>query len=353
MITSVLNYFLQSAHSAPSADNSQPHRFLWDAKKTLRVCYDELRVRNMTFPADNPATILTMGALLENIVQAGAAINCPLKFRIPSGVNSSSDAYFEVDIDMESENVQLNFDLPLFKRHTNRLPFQSQPLPSELLSRIGDLKLSSAHAVVIDKASVITKVARLVKASSEIRFRTREVHEWLGKSLRFDDAHSNFDGLDVNTLDLPLGGKAFLRLISDWSRMKILNQVGAYKILAAIDASPIDKAPALIGIVAPSGFQDILYAGQLMNRIWIELNAQGIAVQPYYVISDQLHRRASGLIPEGLEVQAGTLFDETNKVFQLQAGDFLQMLFRIGYPVKSPVLSKRLPLADVCSFSIN
>jgi hypothetical protein len=86
-----------------------------------------------------------------------------------------------------------------------------------------------------------------------------------------------------------------------------------------------------------------------MNKVWIALNVQGIAVQPYYVLADQLQRRQAYQIPRSLITQADDLCAQTNQLFQLDDGEELAMLFRIGYPTRTPVKSKRLPLDKVCS----
>jgi hypothetical protein len=344
-----LQLILQAAQYAPSADNSQPWRLEWQ-DPTLSVVYDYQRLGDKTFPADNPATIMAMGAVLENIRQAAQALNLALSWKIPSALDPVKPVYFQTQIEQIDENSRVPANLlPLFKRHTNRLPYQSQVLPEALLDLLKNLTVSSARTVVINQPSSIMQVAHWVRLASEIRFRTREVHEWLGKSLRFQTRSPVEEGLDVNTLDLPPGGKAFLQLISSWQRMKILNLLGAYNMLSFIDSKPIKQAPALVAIISPSGFQDTLAAGQLMERIWIDLNVKGVAVHPYYVIADQLYRRQMGSIPPELKNQADTVFEGVRRMFQFESGETLQMLLRVGYPKKTPVLSKRLPVETVCS----
>ena len=345
-----LHLIQQAAHQAPSADNSQPWRLDW-YNSTLSVSYDTARVGHKTFPADSPATLLTMGAVMENINQAVTAVGWPLTWQIPPALPPDQPVYFQALIGQASKMAEVSTDeLPLFKRHTNRLPYRSQVVPEALLNMLKNLTVSTARIIVLDQPQEIKLTAEMVRKASEIRFRTREVIEWFSKCMRFGGHNvAANDGLDVNTLDLPLGGSAFLRLISSWRRMKILNLFGAYKVMSFVDSSPVRDAPALIAIVGPSGFHDILAAGQLMERIWIILNAQDVAVHPYYVLADQLHRRQAGSIPHGLEKQADALFDETRQLFQFGQGEALQMLLRIGYPKKAPVRSKRLPLEAVCS----
>lgn len=350
MLRTIKTFLSQSAHNAPSADNSQPWRLNWQ-DSSLCVSYDTSRVGDKTFPPDNPATLLSIGAVIENIRQAAEAINCPVSFELASNPNTDNPLYFKAIFDQSDNAIELDTqDISLFKRHTNRHPYQAKPISDDVLRVLKNLTLDSSRVIVYEQRSDITQIAKLVRLASEIRFRTQDVHEWLAKSLRFDAiSAASGDGLDLETLDLPPGGKLFLKLISDWRRMTFFNKFYAYKALAFIDSAPIKQAPALIAIVGPQKYADFISSGQLMERIWIELNSQGIAVQPYYVIADQLNRRSTNTVPLELKTVADNVYTEAQQVFELKPDETLHMLFRIGYPKKQPVFSKRLPLEAVCS----
>jgi hypothetical protein len=304
--------------------------------------FDASRVGSYTFPAFSPATVLTMGAVLENICQAASASNCHLDIQIPKALNLDKPLFFKIEIDQSEDLCVFENDFPLFKRHTNRFPFQKSKIPSDVIEVLKKLTQGSARVIVFDNVNQIQEISLLVKNASKIRFRTRELHEWLAKSFRFDSSAD--DGLDLATLDLPPGGKYLLQLISSWKRMQLLNKIGAYKLLAKIDAGPIGDAPALVAIISSCEYKDILSAGRLMDQVWIELNAQGLAVQPYFVVADQLHRRKANQIPVEMVSDADDLFKKAKRIFQFNNTETLQMLFRIGYPTKTPVLSKRVPL---------
>lgn len=345
-----LKFILDAIQQTPSADNSQPWRLICK-KNTLTVCYDQKRCAQKTFSVDNPATLLSFGALLENIYQSAQALGLEFELKIPEPFDLDNPVYFDVTFFIkENPIISDKKCIPLFNRHTNRHPYLDKVLPKAHVEILRKMTINEARIVIIEDRSEIKNIAELVRLASEIRFQTQEVHEWLGRSLRFGiKSEEHNDGLDVNTLDLPPGGKIFLRLINNWQRMKLLNIMGAYKVLSAIDSKCIKQAPALVAIISPNGFKNILSTGQLMNRVWIKLNDQGIAVQPYYVVSDQLHRRESGLIPKGLEKQATFVFNKANSIFHFNQNESLQMLLRIGYPTKKPILSKRLPIEAVFS----
>jgi hypothetical protein len=67
------------------------------------------------------------------------------------------------------------------------------------------------------------------------------------------------------------------------------------------------------------------------------------------VLADQLQRRQANQIPSSLVNQADDLSAQTKQLFQLGDGEEIVMLFRIGYPTRTPVKSKRLALDKVCS----
>lgn len=344
-----LRFILQAARQAPSADNSQPWALRWQ-HSTLSVSYDSARVADKTFPADDPATLVAIGAVLENVVQLANAAQWKFSQVLSSSLNQNNLSYF--DLSFQEPDRELDIGLieshPVFKRHTNRLPYSNQPLPVDLTHGLKSQTLASNRVMVFDDPGNIQHIAKLVCDASEIRFRTPEVLTWLAKSLRFDTASaSRGDGLDVNTLDLPIGGKLFLRLITDWQRMKFFNLFGAYKVLSFIDSMPVKQSATLVAIVGPRGFQDTLHAGQLMERIWIDLNAQGIAVHPYYVISDQLNRHQANSVPGKLIKNTQALLKNTQDQFKLNDGETLHMLLRVGYPKQVAKFSKRLPLETI------
>lgn len=339
----------QAIQQAPSADNSQPWRIDWH-ENTLTISYDTARVSNNTFAADNPATLLSIGAAIENLLQAAYAYKIPTDCQITKQFNPLNPVYCICHITAPQDPLEEPvLPLPLHQRHTNRCAYSTQHLAPLSIDSLESQTLNGMRIKVIEQHKKIMEVSKLVRLASEIRFRTQEINEWLGKSFRFGrQAELTNDGLDVETLNLPLGGSLFLRFISNWKRMKLLNLLGAYKFMSFIDSSPIKQAPALVAIIGPSGFHESLSAGQLMQRTWISLNAQGIAVHPYYVISDQINRYQAGTVPKKLENQASQVLNSARNILDLPEKETLHMLFRIGYPKKTAKRSRRLALQKIC-----
>jgi len=333
--------------AAPSADNTQPWHFDWDGHH-LTIRYDTKRVQGKTFPPQSPATHITIGCALEYIHQLLTDANISYDLSLWPDHSEKQTKYAVISNITADSHISENLNSPLFKRHTNRFSYKKDSISEPTIKLMTSSTEGAARIQALNDKLLIKTAAGLIKDASEVRFQTQEVHEWLGRSFRFSAADvRKSDGLDIKTLDLPPGGALFLRFIRPWSRMHALNKIGAYKFLAAIDAAPIKAAPALVAFIAPQTPQDALDAGRLITRTWIQLNAQGIAVQPYYVVADQLTRLADKTVPSELINQVEELKSQSQKLFQLNENETLYMLFRIGYPTKEPIRSRRLPIDQV------
>lgn len=352
MQSALIRKIAEIGHQAPSADNTQPWRMAWDGTE-LGIFYDVARATGKTFPAESPATLLSIGALIENIMSATTARQLQPQLHLADNPGSGSEAFYaairfkypeEGPASLEPQAGQV--------RHTNRGPFVSEPIPESLSAELAQARQGCAHTWFSQDKGVRQQMARIIRQASEIRFQTREIHEWLGRSLRFSpDSVARGDGLDVATLGLPPGGGMFLRLISDWGRMRVLNTLGLYKLVAAMDSGPIKAGPGLLAIVAPADPRSIIDAGRLLARQWSSLNTAGLAVHPYYVVADQLARLAAGNIPVGLESLAGTVARQCQSLMGIAGDETLHMLLRVGFPKQNAKMALRLPLDQVYSDS--
>lgn len=344
----ILLGIVAAGHRAPSADNTQPWHLSWDGEK-LSIHYDQQRVNGATFPAESPSTLLAIGALIENLcVAATVAGLTPEVVLAPSpGQNNHYGHIALQGVPIETPSEPL---LPL--RHCNRQPYQRRPVPSSTITALTSHREGSARCVVQTDKADTKAIANLARQASWIRFQTREVHQWLGRSLRFSkESVATGDGLDVRTLALPPGGSAFLRLISDWRVMRHLNKIGMYRPISAVDAAPLAHAPAIMAICGGTEPKAVIDSGRLMQRAWTTANDAGLAAHPYYVIADQLARLSQNNISEKHLASATELHHRTQTQLGLQNNETLHMLLRIGYPKKDTIRSARIPLEKILSFT--
>lgn len=349
-IDEIKNLILKSALQAPAPDNIPPAKFSWD-KSRIYIDYDSLRVEGLTFGKMDMATYLSFGACLENIEQISKALGCSSKANLEEQIFVDID-FSSID-QTQSIDVLNNYSqLPLYKRHTNRLPFRKKDIPDEIPRAIPS-QASGLEDVTVSgytEKHQIKEWTKLVRIASEARFQIQQAHEWLGQSLRFgSQAELTGDGLDIATLNLPPGGSLFLKFISPWPRMQKLNLAKTYKLLGMIESQPVSQSSMVVAISAKNSRKSQINAGRAMQRIWIWLNENNLAVQPYYVIPDlinrhQQHNLEKHLTPWAIKTHNGVknllndYDDENNR---------LCMMLRVGHAKKEPVRSHRLPLERV------
>lgn len=343
-LPSEIVFLIEAVRSAPSADNSQPWCFDWDGN------YLTVRVHGRGgFPTDCHATRLALGAASENLFRAMQFLGLDVSswyFGLPE-----NDGIFARGPVSSQTNAIEPCITPLWKlRHTNRLPYYleidqhiSQQLSSCRVDRVGVDVLMGEN---LRKASV------WVKQASEIRFQTRELHNWFVSSLRYGISTEDVsDGLHVNTLALPPGGVWLLKLISNWSNMQWLNRMRAYKFFAAIEAANFRKTPLIVAITGPSNKDSVFNAGRCLQQVWLKVTELGLAAHPYYVVSDLLNRLTSGGVPTQCVVQALDLQDQIR--MSLGPDVTLHCLLRVGIPISNIQFSGRIPVNNLMCNTTN
>lgn len=330
---------------APSADNSQPWILRWSGN-AMEIAYVQRHETGNVFGASSHATLLSVGAVAENLQMALTANAVHAHWQCSTDIDEEQ-SYASVII----EDIPDSFTPPQgsLQRHTNRLAFRSDPLPPDLIEQFDNYREGSNRLSPMIDRSQKAALVRLVQICSEARFCNRKLHEWLIGSLRFTPQQiARGDGLDINSLGLPPGGRHFLDFISDWNRLSKLNRLGAYKLLARSEVTLLTAAPALLCVVGPADTRNVIDAGRLLARIWTNLNLQGIAVHPYYVVTDQINRLHNKTLAPGFDVKIAAAEQAMRNLLALQQNETLHMILRIGYPKTGNVIrSRRLPLASI------
>jgi hypothetical protein len=337
MTNNIIKYLAEAGQRAPSADNSQPWIFALE-NQSIRLFIDLEKIKPSCFDANHPAILLALGAVIENILQAANWVGVECAYEYCLDLKTGHCATFHVPENHKKlpNNAK---DHPLFTRHTNRLPFVKRPIQENILNEIVALSNSKSQILLFQDDEQINHWSQWVRTASEVRFQTPDIHDWFGQSLKFthEEVSSN-EGLDVNTFGLPLTGKLILKATQTWSRMRLLNKLGAYKLIAKLESENLKGSPALIAIIALLDNDTAIETGRLMERVWIKLNAAGLSVQPYFVISDQLYRlKQQKIAPQFI----GTLDGLDNKLQAKIKNGFLYMLLRVGYSEKQPIRSLR------------
>lgn len=328
--------------SAPSADNSQPGCMAWDGR-TLSINHALRHPHYNVFGPDSHATLLSVGALIENL-SAGLAANGMATDWHWGG--SSGQPYASITLDHAPAHYTAPEGPAL--RHTNRHPYRRDSLPAGLAATLGAIGEGGNRAVLVQDRARQQRLVQLIRVCSEARFCSQPLHTWLFGSLRYTPAEiAQGDGLDINCLGLPPGGRQMMALISNWKRLAWLNRLGFYKVLAGAEMGLVAAAPGLLCLAGPANWRGSLDAGRLLASVWSSLNQQGIAVHPYYVVTDQISRLHDGTLAAGFDDKVAAAEREAAQLLELGQGERLHIILRIGYPKVDPVRSRRLPLDAV------
>jgi hypothetical protein len=85
----------------------------------------------------------------------------------------------------------------------------------------------------------------------------------------------------------------------------------------------------------------------LLARVWVDLNARGLAVHPYYLVTDQVVRLRDGRLPSQMVAKIDGVRARLSNIIGLRQDEMLHMLLRVGLPKSGVPRSRRLPLSDV------
>jgi len=334
--------FIKIVTSAPSADNSQPWQFTVTDEKLIVQFHDRQNGHNIFGPLGH-GTLISAGAIHENIKTTLSATRQGDELK--AEVNKQPGWQIEVPIESINESTIDDTSHRILGRHTNRHPYKAIPT-THGISFASTAATNIRVTLLTDKDSIRAMTSSL-RSCSEARFNDQELHEWLFSSIRWSEKEAQAGtGLDISTLHLPPGGRHFMHWMAPWERMQLLNRYGIYKILALADSSLMHQAPGIIAFSGGSSVRDIWEAGSCMQQTWIALNKEGIAVHPYYAITDLLNRLQSGKLNPDWKKRISLAQASVRELLSLETDERLHMLFRIGLPTVNPVRSQRLPASS-------
>lgn len=334
----VLREILVSGIAAPSADNC--HRF--------RVSVESARKIRISGPNDAPKLasqsrllfLVSFGAVLENMRLRALARGLALQVTWlgePTTRSPSVELAFEATSEAADPLVDA---IPV--RHTNRsLLFRGPALTPSSKEGIeaATTRVHGCALTWLDDDRRRAVAARLARIAETERFRTRELHEELFSTVRFDLGWTATcdRGLPPGALGVERPLRAPFRWLGQWPVMRALNVLGAHHGLGLRSAGlPIRLAPNVAAVsVDPALPRAAVEGGRAMQRSWLALTLRGMAVQVFAapaIYADDANRDSR----QGLRL---ALTREWQSV--LPPGHTPVMLFRIGRAPEPPVRTGR------------
>lgn len=340
-----IKIILSEAVRAPSGDNLQPWYFSL-LEDSVQIFLDPKK-DNYFFNCNNIASLLAIGALVENIVivaskygLASKVVNLPdkAKANLVAKVRFSSVAE---QVDQLYEFVRL--------RKSSRKPYDQGKVFTK--KTVGSFKslgknYESKLFLVLDNES-ISKIARAATSAEKTVLTNTELRKLFFDDVRWTDAEERREGrgLSLRSLDLNPVQKLFFRMYSYAIGSKILNKLKFSSIITSENSKLYASSSAYGGISINRDSPEMwIDAGRHLQRVWLTATKLNISLQV-----------TSGVVFLNYRIKACdhlTLTDEQVEDCRVSAeiisnyahdpGSTVAIIFRMGYSEESDFYTSRL-----------
>lgn len=335
---------------APSGDNCQPWRFVWNGRGLDLILVYE-RAESL-YDVQHTASWIALGATITNMRLMAQARGYDVSAQLfPRGHGEPHAARISFE-PMTPHHDPLTSVLEA--RCANRRPYQRTPLTAalrdELLATARSGPGTSLELIEIDQAK--RTVAALAARNDQILFENRALHDGLYRWLRWTTQESG-DGMPIGSLELHPVERPGFHLLGSWPVAHTLAACGVTRLLPLRTQRTYQRSAAL-GLLTAEGQrpEDFVHAGEVLERLWLTSTLQGLAFQPITGMICLLLRcrLAEG---QGLSPRHRALVEATGAqlatVFPALAHRTPIMLFRIGFAAPPTARTLRRPVEDVLS----
>jgi nitroreductase len=342
---------------APSGGNCQPWRFVHHDGR-LFVFLDEERAASALDPGHRYAH-LAMGACMESIAleagRSGLQVNI-----VHRPITEVSDLIASVELLARRSGSLLAPELEAPAAHvalrcTNRRNSEVLELTeTEAMGLMLPVERNDRTSIqLVRDRKLIDHIAHLTGKAERIRFlNTTCHHDMFVKELRWNqaDTERTRDGIDIDTLELPLTDRVGLRVASDPRAMSMLRGWGTGKAIEKMSYKAIKASSALAIVSIKDMSTDSAYeGGRTMQRFWLQASAMGILAHPVgAAIFMGIHGLwdDQGILSPAEHQEAGAILQELKDCVGTGGHEpfFLLRLGRAGEPTAR---SLRKPITEV------
>ncbi|WP_106400770.1 Rv1355c family protein [Actinocorallia populi] len=327
---------------APSGGNVQPWSITSDAADGIRIELDPAASTGMDIGYRGSA--VAVGAALYNARVAAAAYGVLGDAEIteaPAKLTATLRWGTGTDHDLAR-------DLPgVTTRHTNRRPGTGAALdPGVLESLVRAAHPAGGTVRAITEPDALETAATLLAASDRIRYLTPVLHAEMFAELRWpqDDLDS---GLDLRTMELAPDELAKLAIARRPDVMARIRAFGGGVALGEYSRDRVRSSSALLAVCF--GFEgaeptliDYAKAGAAVQRVWIEADRHGLAVQPMSPVFLYANTRDEiGAATPGFESEVTELRERFLKLLTVPATEAVALVLRLGHAAPAATRSIR------------
>ncbi|MGW4353049.1 Rv1355c family protein [Nocardia sp. NPDC004582] len=340
---------LACAQRAPSGGNAQPWTLRADAGSVTITLAPE---RSSLMDIGYRGSALAVGAALYNARAAAAAQGLLGDSELRAEGAGELSAVLRLGAGADPE---LAGDHPaLLSRHTNRRDGTGVPVPSAVLAELArTARRAGGELRWVDDASRVAEAADLLAAAERTRYLTPAMHTEMMAELRWpgDDLRT---GMDLRTLDLAPDELAKLEIARRGDVMTLLRSWAGGVALVEGTRDKVRSSSAVAVLTFPepapgdpAELAAYARAGEALQRVWIDAERHGLAVQPVsplflFARRPEELRAVSPEFADTLASLQGRFVD----LMGVPRQETMASILRLGYAAEPTVRSRRLPIPD-------
>jgi nitroreductase len=340
---------LDAAISAPSGGNMQP----WLIKRnddTLVLSINHARSHNL-LDVNGTAAIFSLGMLTENILIKSSSLGYRQTLAFSTdNQHRKGNLIVTLSYTDKGEPIKTHLDLShaISQRCTNRCLHIGEPISDQIIQSLSEHFHNSGCQVdfIKDKSSKYA-LLKVLATNDVLRLQHHASLDQLLHEIRWNDkeTQSARDGIDLKTLELPIGATQFLRLLR--AIPQVVNLLPK-SLLKQFTRPPILGSSHLGLVTLEAAYSDhsMFLAGRHTQRLWLKSTVEKIGFQPYTVLTFNLLRilLAAG---EGFSnsEQAMIRADarEMCRIFSIPDSNIPVFIFRLARAPVPQTKSLRLP----------
>jgi hypothetical protein len=288
---------VEHAVEAPSGDNSQPWRFVWQEQTQTLHVYNLPENDNPIFNYLQRGSLIAHGALLENIELLAREEKLAARIELlPKGNEDTLVATLSFAEDPAISRDPLVNAIP--QRCTNRKAYHTRALTDQEIRMLQSAAENTHDTTILFEQSDEAKkcLATAVSTAERIMLQYKTLHNYFFAMVRWSTQSEavHKSGLFVKTMELLPPQLLIFRLYSFWPIAKIFNKLGLPTFIAKENAKAYQQASSFLAFISSDqGPEHYILLGRTLQRVWLTATTLGLSVQPVAGVLF-LNQRVSG-----------------------------------------------------------
>lgn len=287
-----LESVLELAVRAPSGDNAQPWRFVFDAGETLRL-YVDSKADTSLYNDGFRAAYIALGAVIENVCIA--ALHSGYAAKVTYIGDGEPEHVADIRF-VTAEPADDGLFAAIAGRESNRKPYMNQEIPPPALDALRRAAEGEGVSCTILTGKLKDAAAEAASANERTVLENGALSSFLFGHITWTDAEDLLSpGFFFPTLELRGPQTAAFRLLRHpWPR-RILAGLGIARLVSRDNAILYRTSPAIIAFaVADQRKETYVLLGRSIQRTWLTATRLGLAAQPLAGITLLAQRIGSG-----------------------------------------------------------